>query len=212
MRDRHHALVSETTGLLISAVFGTVWFEAAASSSPTVLRGLERGFGISLFVGLVTATILVFKRSRPTFRSAGRSTGGDGTAKNREQPSAQGDRYPKRITWGVPALLGVESAAILMGAVVCNKILGHPEWVPAWISFVVGVHFFPMGWMLRVPRFHALAAAMCAVALGTAAFADVSHVGQAVWLALPGYGSALVLWAASMAGLWGLWRRVRLPG
>ncbi|MFH8350541.1 hypothetical protein [Streptomyces sp. NPDC018045] len=106
----------------------------------------------------------------------------------------------------------MESAAILVGAVVCNKALGHPEWVPAWISFVVGVHFFPMGWMLRVRRFHALAAAMCAVAVGTAAIADVSHAWQAVWLALPGYGSAVVLWAASVAGLRGLWRRVRLSG
>lgn len=45
------------------------------------------------------------------------------------------------------------------------------ELIPAWIALVVGVHFFPLGALLRYPMLYVLAAAMTIAAIGGVLYA-----------------------------------------
>lgn len=93
-------------------------------------------------------------------------------------------------TWRRFRIVGIaEGAAIfILGRV------GRPEWIPAAIALVVGIHFFPLASLFRVRMYHATGLLLCAVFALTVTLAAISGI-EAIWSAVPGLGSALVLWA-----------------
>lgn len=141
-------------GSLISAAFGLIYVEANSGDLPTVAATLLRIGGAVVFVGLVAALALARPASRP--HSAAERAG-------------FGRGY-----WVTVAL---EAGAILAGNALLAGPLHLSDAVVAWISLVVGVHFFALAAIWNVPLFRTLgtALALCGVAGVTAAAAGASH-------------------------------------
>ncbi len=81
----------------------------------------------------------------------------------------------------------------------------HWEWLGPAIAIPVGLHFFGLARLFRVPLYNLTGAALCAVALATFLWipARVGVTGQLsfmagapapLWRLVPGLAAALVLW------------------
>lgn len=88
---------------------------------------------------------------------------------------------------------------IFAGARVLSAVFEVPEAVPAWVLFVVGLHFLPFAKLFGSRRFLVLSALLCAVA-GLAAVLAIAG-WAAAWQLVPGFGGAVVLWGTVAAGL-----------
>lgn len=61
-------------------------------------------------------------------------------------------------------VVGIEFTVAALGAVLLTA-WRRQDLIPAWVAFVVGVHFFPLAWLLQYPLIHVLAALVIVVAL-----------------------------------------------
>lgn len=75
--------------------------------------------------------------------------------------------------------------------------LGRPEFIPAGVALVVGLHFFPLASLFRVPLYYVTGAALCVVAVSTPIAALSLGASTAVWQVVSGLGAAAILWATS---------------
>ncbi|MFC0003883.1 hypothetical protein [Micromonospora siamensis] len=158
-------------GSLVAISFGTVFVlvnsGGLAAPWPWVIR----------VVGLLVAAFLVVALLRVARREPA-ATGGPATG------------FMDRRYWIVVA---VEAVALFGGLNVINRVLHRPEISVAWVALVVGVHFFGLGWVWRMPRYHWLGAVM--TALGLAGFVIHALGGGAATVALvAGVGSGLALY------------------
>ncbi|MFE6610293.1 hypothetical protein [Amycolatopsis sp. NPDC057786] len=168
--------------LLISSAIGVGfgagwWFFGASSvdggSTPLVV------VGVAAVLGLAGWLVLTARRG------AGLPAGG-----GREE-SPFGRRY------GIAVVLML--VGIFAGARVLSALFEFPEAVPAWVLFVVGLHFLPFAKLFRSRRFLVLSALLCGVAALAAVLAIAGWA--AAWQLVPGFGGAAVLWATVVAGL-----------
>ncbi|KJK48626.1 hypothetical protein UK23_16595 [Lentzea aerocolonigenes] len=162
---------------LIGVGFGIGWWfsgVAALSSGGTVLMVL----GVVIAAGLA-GWVLRFGRF------AGRLPGGGGR-----------EAGPFGRTYGIAVLLMV--VAIFAGSRLLT-VLDLPQAVPAWVLFVVGVHFVPFAKLFGSTRFLLLAALLCGVGV-LAVGLGVAGLGWS-WRLVPGFGGAIVLWGTVVAGL-----------
>jgi hypothetical protein len=168
--------------LLISSAIGVGfgagwWFFGATSvsngSTPLV------GSGVAVVLGLVGWLILTARRG------AGLPAGG-----GREE-SPFGKRY------GIAVLLML--VGIFAGARVLSAVFELPEAVPAWVLFVVGLHFLPFAKLFGSRRFLVLSVSLCVAAVIAAVLAVAGW--KAAWQLVPGFGGAVILWATVVTGL-----------
>ncbi|WP_410600497.1 DUF7010 family protein [Amycolatopsis sp. lyj-90] len=168
--------------LLISSAIGVGfgagwWFFGASSvsggSMPLVV------LGVLAVLGLVGWLVLTARRG------AGLPAGG-----GREE-SPFGKRY------GIAVLLML--VGIFAGARVLSAVFEAPEAVPAWVLFVVGLHFLPFAKLFGSRRFLVLSVLLCVVAVLAAVLAIAGWT--AAWQLVPGFGGAVILWATVVAGL-----------
>ncbi|QZY52362.1 hypothetical protein [Leucobacter tenebrionis] len=103
-------------------------------------------------LGVITVLALIVRDARGGRDGAGGRGGGNGALFG-------------RAYW---MIVGVEAVALFVGARLVSEFL-RPELGVAWVSFVVGVHFFSLGWLFRLHRFHVLA--VLVTACGVAGFA-----------------------------------------
>ncbi|MBY8871295.1 hypothetical protein K7640_05485 [Micromonospora sp. PLK6-60] len=80
-------------------------------------------------------------------------------------PAAEAAGFMDRRYWLVVAL---EAVALFGGLAVINGVLHRPAVAVAWVAVVVGVHFFGLAHIWRMPRYHWLGGVM--TALGLAGF------------------------------------------
>ena len=170
------SLPGQRLGSLIGAVFGLIYIEANAGALPRPAAPVLRIAGAVIFAGLVVLLILI-RRSRPS--AGGPARGGFG-----------------RKYWLVVA---AELAAIVAGSRLITGPFDLPHAAVAWISIVVGVHFFALAAIWRISLFRPLGAAiaLCGIA-GLAAAAD--GAATAVVAAIGGLVPGALLLAA---GYWG---------
>lgn len=168
--------------LLISSAIGVGfgagwWFFGASSvsggSTPLVVVGVAAVLGL--------AGWLV---------SIARGGAGLPAGEGREE-SPFGKRY------GIAVLLML--VGIFAGARVLSAVFEVPEAVPAWVLFVVGLHFLPFAKLFGSRRFLVLSAALCGLAVLAAVLAIAGWA--AAWQLVPGFGGAVVLWGTVAAGL-----------
>ncbi|ANN15233.1 hypothetical protein SD37_05900 [Amycolatopsis orientalis] len=167
------------TLLISSAIgvgFGAGWWFFGASSA---------GSAPLVVVGVVAVLALAGWLALTARRGAGLPSGG-----GREE-SPFGKQY------GIAVLLML--VGIFAGARVLSAVFEVPEAVPAWVLFVVGLHFLPFAKLFGSRRFLVLSALLCAVAVLAAVLAIVGWA--AAWQLVPGFGGAVVLWATVAAGL-----------
>ncbi|HET6562512.1 MAG TPA: hypothetical protein VFG72_11610 [Marmoricola sp.] len=170
----------QVTGSLVAATFGLIYvFVNSAALADSVAQPL-RGLAVVVFA-LVVATA---GRSR-SHSAEERTTG-----------------YPlyRSAFWGVVA---AESIALMAGVVVLNRWFEELHAGVAWVSIVVGVHFFALAVVFKQRFFNVLGVAITccgvvamALAIGGSGAATVAAVGGVV----PG-GVLLA------SGWWGVLRR-----
>ncbi|WP_030769937.1 MULTISPECIES: hypothetical protein [unclassified Streptomyces] len=135
---------SNQTGRLIGGVFGLVFVAANAGALPTVAAVALRVLAVVSFVALFIA----LRRTRTT--PADGEDAGTGTA------------TPKRFGRGYRLVVAAEVLAALAGFLVITQVLHTPQATVAWLSLVVGLHFFGLTAVWRMPSLRWLAAAMTA--------------------------------------------------
>ncbi|MFJ6049570.1 hypothetical protein [Streptomyces sp. NPDC092307] len=163
-------MTSNQTGRLIGAIFGLVFVAANAGTLPTVAAVPLRVLAVVSFVALFIA----LRRTRTT-PAADESTG-----------TVTGTAAPKRFGRGYRLVVAAEVVAALAGFLVITRVLHTPQASVAWLSLVVGLHFFGLAAVWRMPSLRWLAAAMTACG--------------AAGLALAACGASLAV-IASVAGI-----------
>lgn len=171
-------------GSIVAVTFGTVFVLVNSG-------GLPRPWPLALRVaGLAVAALLVAGLVRAR-----------GAAPPRSAAPAGG--FAGLGYWTVVAL---EAVALFGGLFVINGVLHRQAVSVAWVAAVVGLHFFGLGRLWRMPMYHWLGAVL--TALGLAGFVIRALGGSAATVALvSGVGSGLVLYLAVAAVL-----RVALSG
>lgn len=177
----------QNLGSLIAAVFGLIYVLVNSGQLPTVAAVPLRVLAALAFFGV----LVLIRRSRPV------PDPGSGTQAEPGGP-VFGAKY-----W---LIVAIEVAALAAGLAGLNGPLDAPQAGVAWVSVVVGLHFFPLGALFREPFFYWLAAAItvCGVAgLVMAAIGAAEAPIAVVSGVVPG---ALLL----AAGLWGARRNPEL--
>lgn len=142
----HRSRPRQGIGALIGAIFGLVFIEANSAQLPDAWRAPARVGGVVVFVALLAAI------GRP--RRAGAAP-----------PAAGGPAFGR----GYWLIVAAEAAALVVGIIVINALLGARELTVAWIALVVGVHFFGLGVLWKAAVFHGLGVVL--TLLGIAGFA-----------------------------------------
>ncbi|MFJ8016408.1 hypothetical protein [Streptomyces sp. NPDC096339] len=142
-------------GQLIGGLFGLAFIQANAGALPQALSVPLRVVAVAAFLGL--------------FLSIRRNSG---------EP-APGADFGRNYRYVVAA----EVIAGFGGAAVLTNVLDTPRATVGWIALVVGVHFFGLAVVWRMPALHVLATAMSvcgaagmALAIGGASAATVAAV------------------------------------
>lgn len=167
-------MAPEKWGSTIGAGFGVAFVVLNTGSLPTAIMVALRALAVVAFIAVLVAV----RRVAPA-PPAGAAQGG--------------------FTRGYWLVVAAEVAAIVVGLVLLNGPLNAPRAAVAWISVVVGVHFFGLAivWKLAFFRWLGAAIALCGVAgLGLAAASAPVRSIDVVGGVLPG---ALLLGF----GLWG---------
>jgi hypothetical protein len=167
-------------GSLIGGVFGLIYVEVNAGSLAAPAAAALRIAGAVAFAGLVA--LLVARRGRGAAPSTGREPGASAEAAAR---GGFGPRY-----WLVVA---AEVAAIAAGSALLNGPLDRPRAAVAWVSVVVGVHFFVLASLWRVSLFRWLGAAIALCGLAGLAAAGLDASGAVIATAAGVLPGALLL-------------------
>ncbi|MFJ3202054.1 hypothetical protein [Streptomyces sp. NPDC086989] len=134
-------MTREKTGRIIGATFGLAFVQVNAAALPTAAAVPLRALALIAFLAVLRGV-----RRSPAPLPAAREGAG--------APSYFGRRYGY--------VVGAEVIAGAAGILVLNGPLDAPDAVVAWIAFVVGVHFFGLAAVWRMPALNRLAAAMSA--------------------------------------------------
>jgi hypothetical protein len=172
------ALRGYATGVLITALFGFAWIGWGMSD-------IHGGATLPVqVVGGVVALVLLIGSAR-LFLSA----------RHAEVAADNGPRR-SRIMRRFGIVVGVEYFTLGAIAGVLSG-LHLEQWVPVAICAGVGLHFLPLAAVFRVPLYYVTGAALVVLAVVTV-IAVHSGASTVLWTALPGIGSAIVLWATSV--------------
>ncbi|MEU9159749.1 hypothetical protein AB0D29_05590 [Streptomyces sp. NPDC048424] len=132
-------MTSHQTSGLIGAAFGVFFVQANAGALPPAVAVPLRLLAISAFVWLFIA----LRRSRV--------------------PSAAADcPAPRRFGRGYLLVVAAEVVVVAAGLFVINRLLHVPRATVGWIALIVGLHFFGLAAVWRMPSLRLLAAAMSA--------------------------------------------------
>ncbi|QVQ53749.1 hypothetical protein J4H86_08540 [Spiractinospora alimapuensis] len=160
-------------GSLISAGFGLTFVWINSGELPSTAR-------IPLLVAAVAAAVAIVMLSLRDYRRRTLAT----------TPPEAGAVFG----WKYWAIVGVEVAALMAGSQILSR-LGYPELGVAWVAFVVGTHFFPLGIIFRLRVFHLLGAVITGLGLAGFVVRMLGHVdpiavvsGVLSGIALLGFG------------------------
>lgn len=173
-------------GIFFMSAFGFVWASTGSSALPGGSAFVLTA-DVVVSLALISAGLYLLRAARfmPELPEGAMSSG----------------------VWRRFRIVGVVEGVAILAAVFVLGRAGRPEWIPAVVALIVGLHFFPLASIFRVRAYHATGFLLCAVFVVTVILATASGV-EAVWLAMPGLGSAVVLWATgaflAVSGLAGI--------
>ncbi|MGO3062999.1 hypothetical protein [Brevibacterium aurantiacum] len=174
-------------GSLIGGAFGLVFLIVNSAGFSTLGRTLVLIVGIAAFAAIAFLAL----------RGLGR------------MKRAQAQTADSQVRTGGPfgrsywIIVAIEAVA-LFGGIRLLSGMGHPELGVAWVAFVVGTHFYALGSVFKLGRFHILATVvtLCGIAGFIAFFAGAPDFIPVLGGIIPGF----VLLA------FGLWALVPLEG
>lgn len=138
-------------GALIGAGFGLLFLVLNTVQFSTLGRTLVITVGVIVFAGIV-----VFA-ARGLLRKRG---GGDRLG----APGERGRR--ERTSWRAYWIIVLIEAILLFAGTRLLASLGHSELGVAWVAVVVGTHFFALGRVFELNRFHVLATVVTLCGIG----------------------------------------------
>ena len=160
------------TGSLIATTFGTVFMLVNSGGLTAPWPLVIRVLGLIVAVTLIAGLVLVVRRTSSA-------------------PQAPVTAFVDRRYWLIVAL---EVGALFGGLAVVNGVLHRSAVSVAWVALVVGVHFFGLARIWRMPVYHWLGAAM--TVLGLAGFLVYALGGPAAVVGrVAGVGSGAALYA-----------------
>ncbi|WP_241847819.1 hypothetical protein [Streptomyces sp. CB03578] len=168
-------MTRERTGRIIGASFGLAFIQVNAGALPVAAGTALRVLAVAAFVAL-----LITLRRAPASGPAPRPE------------AAPAVHFGRRYRYVVAA----EAVVGVAGIVVINNVLHTPRATVGWIALVVGVHFFGLAVVWRMPALHLLGAGLSgcgAAGLALAAAGAPQAAVAAVAGVLPG---ALLLGSA----------------
>ena len=171
-------LRGRATGTGVMACFALGW--TAAGVSPMPLTAGRVLFAVAV---VITAAFAVLA-ARMSRRAALAPTGGEPST---ERKRTVGRRFA--------LVFGAEVIAIVAIAWILGTT-GHSQTIAALTAAAVGIHFFPLARLFGVRAYHVTGAALCVFAAAAALLAPLTST-PALWTLLPGFGSALTLYATS---------------
>ncbi|MBF9132973.1 hypothetical protein I0C86_29030 [Plantactinospora sp. S1510] len=166
-------------GIVVMAFFGLAWTSWGLSADlPTTVERVLTVASALATVLAIGGAVHLFRRSAAV-PPAGAAAGHYQAARRR---------------------FGLIVTAEFVGIYVLARILAavdHTELIPVVVCLGVGIHFFPLTRLFRVPLYDLTGAGLCLVTVGTAVLAPLTG-HPALWTVLPGLGAALVLYATAV--------------
>lgn len=168
-------------GSLIGGAFGLVFLIVNSAGFSTLGRTLVLIVGIAAFAAIAFLAL----------RGLGR------------MKRAQAQTADSQVRTGGPfgrsywIIVAIEAVA-LFGGIRLLSGMGHPELGVAWVAFVVGTHFYALGSVFKLGRFHILATVvtLCGIAGFIAFFAGAPDFIPVLGGIIPGFVLlAFGLWA-----------------
>ena len=133
-------------GSMVAITFGVVFVLVNSAGLPGAWPLVIRAAGLVVAVMLLVGLVLVVRQAPPA-------------------AFVPAPGYMNRRYW---LILALEAVALFGGLAVINNVLHRTAVSVAWVALVVGVHFFGLAWIWRMPLYHWLGAAM--TLLGLAGF------------------------------------------
>ncbi|WP_245395870.1 hypothetical protein [Brevibacterium permense] len=149
-RGRQTAAGAEI-GALIGAGFGLLFLVLNTVQFSILGRTLVIAVGVIVFVGIAVLAVRGLLRRR----GGGGRLGESGERGRRE-----------RTSWRAYWIIVLIEAVLLFAGTRLLASLGHPELGVAWVAVVVGTHFFALGWVFGLDRFHVLATVVTLCGIG----------------------------------------------
>ncbi|WP_240519985.1 hypothetical protein [Brevibacterium aurantiacum] len=187
MHTRPQPAAGAEIGSLIGGAFGLVFLIVNSTGFSTLGRALVLIVGIAAFAAIAFLALRGLGRmKRPRAQTA-------------DSQLRTGGPFG-RSYWIIVAI----EAVALFGGIRLLSGMGHPELGVAWVAFVVGTHFYALGSVFKLGRFHILATVvtLCGIAGFIAFFAGAPDFIPVLGGIIPGF----VLLA------FGLWALVPLEG
>ena len=138
-------------GALIGGAFGLLFLIINTGQFSTLGRTLVIAVGVIVFVGIAVLAVRGLLRKR----GGGGRLGESGERGRRE-----------RTSWRAYWTIVLIEAVLLFAGTRLLASLGHPELGVAWVAVVVGTHFFALGWVFGLDRFHVLATVVTLCGIG----------------------------------------------
>lgn len=160
-------------GTLVLSVFAVIWAFAGASG----LASSGAALAVEIVAVPLTAVAIVLAYRK-------------GAA-----PSPRLVNLPENWARAVGIVNAVEVAAIF-AVIAASNASGHPEFIPAVIALVVGLHFFPLARFYDQWQYKGTAVLLGAVAIAGFALIAAGLSSESV-RAVVGLGSAAVLWVSA---------------
>jgi hypothetical protein len=148
--------------------------------------GILKGYGWSLvaFLTIVAVTLLLSFTALRKFRV------------NRRAHAAEATLPETKRAEGIFNVVNAIQWSLVFVASVMLIILRHPEWIIPSIILIVGIHFFPLAVVFKVPRHYATGTAMSFLALTYPFFASGGPNSPVGCL-----GAGIILWTSAVAAL-----------
>ncbi|MCF2572525.1 hypothetical protein [Brevibacterium sp. UCMA 11754] len=161
-------------GSLIGGAFGLVFLIINSASFSTLGRILVLVTGIAVFAVIVFFAIRSLRRMKRAEVSSAASAEHAESVASAEGQAAAGSRRTVPFGRSYWIIVGIEALALFGGTRLLSG-LGHPELGVAWVAFVVGTHFYALGHVFKLDRFHILATVvtLCGIAGFIAFFASI---------------------------------------
>jgi hypothetical protein len=148
-------------GALIGAGFGLLFLIINTTQFSTLGRTLVLALGILTFAGIVIFAVRGLAQRRGSNTGAVRADADSDTAIHPDTPSRREPPFG-RAYW---IIVCIEAVALFAGTRMLAS-LGHPELGVAWVSVVVGTHFYALGRVFGLDRFHVLATVVTLCGIG----------------------------------------------
>src|SRR5215469_190597 len=174
--DLGPALRSRAIGVLVISVFGALWFLLGLAAS----QRLSAETGALLAGGTLALVLLALGLSR---RAA---------ALPRPEADPERAREVRRVFGRVNA---VQWVSIIVTAVVLSRLHLDP-YIPAAVTLIVGLHFFPLGRLFRYPQHHITGIVLVVWAVDCIAFVPRERLQSTT-----AFGTGAILWVSAVVTL-----------